>query len=330
MSHALSSRARTLAGIALAAVGALTMVGCADTSDTAATPQTTEQTAGWPRTFANADGSTTEIPKQPKAIVSTSVSVSGTLLAIDAPVVASGSAGNGKFFKQWAEVAKERGVANLWPAGKVDLEAVYAQKPDLIVVSSSGADSVAQQVGELKAVAPTIVVDYGGQTWQELAEELGKATGLEAEARKTVAAFDEHVKTAAGKINVPAGIANIISYNGAGESNPIGRAGSAQARLLKDLGFAIEDPNPEWHTQNNLREDFVWAAYENLTKLTADTTFILSKDDAGAQVFAKDPVLANLPSVKKGQVHGLGLNSFRMDKYSATEIVDGIVAKFAK
>ncbi|MGW0434553.1 Fe2+-enterobactin ABC transporter substrate-binding protein [Micromonospora sp. NPDC003197] len=331
MSHTLSARTRALAGIAVAAIGALTMVGCSDSSDTTAAQDTTAaDSAGWPRTFQNADGTTTEITKKPEAIVSTSVSVSGTLLAFDAPVVASGSAGNGKFFAQWANVATERKVANLWPAGKVELEAVYAHKPDLIVVSSSGADSVTDQLGELRAIAPTIVVDYGGQTWQELAAKLGEATGREAEAKQTVTAFDEYVRTAAAKIAVPAGSVNVVSYNGAGEDNPIARAGSAQGRLLKDLGFTVEDPNTAWHTQAKLREDFVFTAYENLTKLTADTTLILSKDNAGAQAFAKDAVLANLPSVKKSQVYGLGLNSFRMDKYSATEIVDGIVANFAK
>src|SRR5690606_29645295 len=71
--------------------------------------------AGWPRSFGNADGSVTEIPAQPQRILSTSVTITGTLLAVDAPVVASGSAGNGTFFAQWAELAEERGVENAWP-----------------------------------------------------------------------------------------------------------------------------------------------------------------------------------------------------------------------
>jgi iron complex transport system substrate-binding protein len=336
MSHTLSPRrartlARTLAGITVVALGALALTGCgADASDASSPSTEPTATAGWPRTFTNADGTTTEIPKKPEAIVSTSVSASGTLLAFGAPVVASGSAGNGKFFAQWAKVAEERKVANLWPAGKVDLEAVYAHEPDLIVVSSTGADSVTAQLKELREVAPTIVVDYGGQTWQELAEELGAATGMEAEARKAVEDFDAYVADAAKKITVPAGSASIVSYNGAGENNPIARTGSAQGRLLRDLGFTIAEPDQKWHTQSTPREDFVFAAYENLTKLTTDITFVLSRDDAGAQAFVKDPVLANLPSVQKGQVYGLGLNSFRVDRYSATEIVDGIVANFAK
>ncbi|WP_025620462.1 Fe2+-enterobactin ABC transporter substrate-binding protein [Salinispora cortesiana] len=324
------SPARILAGITVTALAALATVGCSSTSDTGSTGPAVSQEAGWPRTFTNPDGSTTEIPNKPEAIVSTSVSVTGTLLAFDAPVVASGSGATGEFFAQWAEVADERDVANLWPAGKIDLEAVYAHAPDLVIVSASGADSLVDQIGELREIAPTIVVDYGGQTWQELAVTLGQATGLVAEAEQTVSAFDDSVREAASKIQAPDGSANVISFNGAGESNPIARRGSAQARLLSDLGFTLEDPNPEWNTRSQLREDFVWTAYENLTTLTAETTFILSKDDAGAQAFAVDPVLANVPSVQQGQVYGLGPNSFRVDPYSATEIVDGVVARFAE
>lgn len=330
MVHNFPSPARAVAGVTVVAIAALATVGCSSTSDTDTSESATSQTEGWPRTFTNADGTTTKITKKPEAIVSTSVSVTGTLLAFDAPVVASGAGSSGEFFAQWADVANERDVANLWPAGKVDLEAVYAHTPDLVVVSATGADSLVEQIGELRAIAPTIVVDYGGQTWQELAATLGQATGLEAEAEQTVTAFDDYVQEAASKIQVPDGGANVISFNGAGESNPIARQDSAQARLLSDLGFTIEDPNPEWNTRSQLREDFIWTAYENLTTLTAETTFILSKDDAGAQAFADDPVLANVPSVKQGQVYGLGLNSFRVDQYSATEIVDSVVARFAK
>lgn len=285
---------------------------------------------GWPRSFTNADGTTTEIAAQPQRILSTSVTITGTLLAIDAPVVASGSAGNGRFFAQWAPVAEERGVTNAWPAGSVDIEAVHAAQPDLIVVSVTGADSALDQLAEFQAIAPTIVLNYGSQTWQELAGHLGDATGLEEAAAAKVAGFDAYVADAAAKITVPEGTADIISFNGAGQDNPIARAGGVHAALLQSLGFTVEDPNPEWHSQPNQRADFVWAPYEKLVDLTSATTFILSRDNEGAKAFLEDPVLANLPSVKAGQVYGLGANSFRIDFYSATEIVDGIVENFSK
>ncbi|SJM65260.1 Fe2+-enterobactin ABC transporter substrate-binding protein [Gulosibacter sp. 10] len=331
MNRSRSTRSRLLAGLAALSVGALALAGCA--SDAA--PESTGEgdassTDGgtWPRTFENADGTTTEIPEQPQNIVSTSVSVSGTLLAIDAPLVASGTDAAGDFFAQWADVAEEQGVENLWSAGEVDIEAAYAYDADLIVVAATGADSVADQVAELQQIAPTIVVDYGAQTWQDLAVELGEATGLEEQAQASIDEFDAYVEDAASSITVPEGQANIVSYNGPSEGNPIGRAEGPHGQLLAQLGFEIEEPNPDWHTQPQEREDFVFASYENLTELTADTTFILSQDDEGAKAFVEDPTLANLPSVQDGQVYGLGLNSFRIDKYSATEIVDSVVNHF--
>jgi iron complex transport system substrate-binding protein len=78
-----------------------------------------EAEEGRPRNFVNADGSTTVIPGKPQRIFSTSVSSTGTLLAIDAPVVASGSAGNGTFFAQWAALARQRKVENAWPAPSI-------------------------------------------------------------------------------------------------------------------------------------------------------------------------------------------------------------------
>ncbi len=285
---------------------------------------------GWPRSFTNADGSVTEIPAQPQRILSTSVTITGTLLAVDAPVVASGAAGNGNFFAQWAPIADERGVVNAWPAGGVDIEAVYAAEPDLIVVSTSGADSALDQLAEFQAIAPTIVLNYGNQTWQSLAGQLGDATGLEEQVAAKVATFDQYVADAAANIAVPQGTANIISFNGPGQDNPIARVGGVHADLLESLGFTVEDPNPEWHSQPNQRADFVWAPYEKLVDLTSETTFLLSRGDDGAAAFLEDPVLANVPSVKAGQVYGLGANSFRIDFFSATEIVDGIRARFAK
>lgn len=280
--------------------------------------------------FANADGTITDIPAKPRRILSTSASVTGTLLAIDAPLIASASAANGQYFPQWAGVAKERGVENIWPAGDVDIEAAIAVKPDLIVISTGGADSALAQRAELQAIAPTILVDYGSQSWQDLAIALGKAMGLEKQAAARIAAFDRYVTDARAKIAVPAGKVNIISYNGSGTTNPIATANGAHGRLLAGLGFTVEDPDPTWHAASEARGDFVWAPYEMLPRLTAATTFLLRANDERVAAFLSDPVLANLPSVRARQVQSLGANSFRIDYYSATQIVDGIVKTFGK
>ncbi len=79
------------------------------------------------------------LPSQPLRIVSTSVTLTGSLLAIDAPVVASGAttpnnrvADSRGFLRQWSEVAKARKLARLY-IGEPSAEAVAAQMPDLIL-----------------------------------------------------------------------------------------------------------------------------------------------------------------------------------------------------
>lgn len=331
-----AARRRVATAAAIAMTGSLALAGCAASDDTDADAasggdEPTASAGEWPRTFENADGTTTEIPAQPQQIFSTTVSTTGTLLAIDAPVTHSAGDANGEFFPQWADVAEERGVETAWAAGAPDVEAAIAASPDLIVVASTGADSVIDQVADLKGVAPTIVVDYGEQSWQDLAAELGEATGLETEAQAVVEEFDAEVTEAAEQIAVPEGEANIVSYNGPGTGNPIGLPDGPHGTLLQALGFTIEEPDSEWHTQPAPRSDFVFADYERLTELTADTTFVLSADDQMAEEgFGSDEVLANLPSVQNGQVYGLGVNSFRMDLFSAREIVEGVVANFGE
>ena len=51
---------------------------------------TSAQAADWPRQVTDSYGTHT-LPSQPLRIVSTSVTLTGSLLAIDAPVVASGA-----------------------------------------------------------------------------------------------------------------------------------------------------------------------------------------------------------------------------------------------
>ncbi|MDP2573616.1 Fe2+-enterobactin ABC transporter substrate-binding protein [Vibrio penaeicida] len=282
----------------------------------------------YPRTFVNADGSETVIPTKPTRILSTSVTISGTLLAIDAPLIASASSYEGWFFRQWGSLAKERQVENVWPAGSVDLEAAYIYEPDLIVVAWRGADSARDQIAEFQQIAPTIVVDYSTQSWQDLAVKLGVATGLEKQANQRINEFERFVEESRTKIKIPEGETNIVAYFGAGATNAIALETGVHAKLLSDLGFKMEVQNRQWHDNSVPLSDFLRVHFELLTQLKAQTTFLLEANEKSAKLFMQDPILVNLPSVKKNQVFGLGMSSFRIDMYSATDIVNRIVERF--
>lgn len=284
----------------------------------------------WPRTFTSVDGTKTEIKAKPQRILSASVSITGTLLAMQAPVVASSTAANGQYFAQWDKVAKERNVEKLWSAGSVSLEMAYLYTPDLIVVSVNGGDTVYPQVEQFKQIAPTIVLDYGKQSWESLALQLAQATGQEKETDTLLQHFAGIVKKGKDALQLPEGQVNIISYFGAGTVNPVSLTTSPHAVLLQQLGFTIESADLAWQPKDKPVSDFVWAQYEHLTQLAAPTTFLLSGTDKEADVFMADPILANLPSIKNKQVYGLGANSFRIDYYSAQEIISDMVARFSQ
>ncbi|EGR0516665.1 Fe2+-enterobactin ABC transporter substrate-binding protein [Vibrio cholerae] len=283
----------------------------------------------WPRTFQNADGSITTIPSQPKRILSTAVTVTGTLLAIDAPVIASAATTQSTFFEQWRKLAELRQVKKLWPAGSVDLESVYVEQPDLIVVSMIGADSARDQIPLLQAIAPTILVDYSDQTWQSLAQQLGLATGLEDQAERTIHNFEQWTKQVRDVLDLPKGRANIVSYHGPGMVNAVAKAQSAHAQLLQSVGVALEEPDPAWQAGSIVHRDFLRIHYEHLTQLQAETTFLITMTDQQAQAFLHDPILKNLPSIQRKQVYGLGENSFRIDLFSAREIINSLLRRFA-
>lgn len=319
-----------------AAALTLTLTACGTGQEAASAPETASA-SDWPRTITHEAGETT-IEALPENIVSTALSVTGTLLAIDAPVTATaytpakgGTADGNGFFTQWADVAVERGVEPLYPIGEFDLESVIASDPDLIVVSTSGNDSVLDQYETLSGIAPTIVVNYGDQSWQDLAGELGAATGHEQDAADVVASFDEKVAATADRLALGAdATASIVSYN-PGKASPVGKRGGPHAQLLQDLGFTVVEPDPQYDTSAQTREDFSFSSYEGLAEsATGDYTFLISADQKKAEAFKADPTLANVPGVANDRVYPLGLASFRLDYYSSTQIVDWFGREFTK
>ncbi len=296
----------------------------------------TAQAADWPRTVTDAVGTLT-LPAKPVRIISTSPSVTGILLAIGAPVVASTATtpsaltDSKGFFSQWAAVADQRGVKVLAPNLKFDIEAVIGWQPDLVVASASGADSGLEHVAELKAQGlPTLVVNYSTQSWQELAAELGRATGREAEAQAAIARFDARAAEVAASITPPPGNVSIVGYN-IGGSYSVGRTIGTQARLLQALGFRVAGL-PEALQQSVTRaSDFDFISRENLpAAIAGDTVFLLRGTEKDKDAFLADPVLANTRAVIDRRVYPLGPTSFRIDYYSGLQLIDRIAGYFKK
>ena len=293
------------------------------------------QAGGWPRTIESVAGKTT-LAAKPRRVVSTTPSVTGILLAIDAPLIASAATTPSPltdakgFFSQWAEAADRKGVKVLYPNVNFDIEAVIGAKPDLVILSATGRDSALSHRAELEALGiPSIVVDYSTQSWQDLATQLGKALGLEAEASAAIARFDADLAQAAQTIDTRGARVTVVGYNIAG-SYSVARPTSPVARLLETLGFAVVPVPPALQPDSARASDFTFFSRENLSAaITGDAVFLLRGTDKDVKAFLAEPVLANHPAVLGQRVYPLGVTSFRIDPYSGRQVIETVRAAFA-
>ncbi|WP_151719467.1 Fe2+-enterobactin ABC transporter substrate-binding protein [Gemmobacter serpentinus] len=294
------------------------------------------ETDGWPRTIPHVAGDLV-LEAAPQRIVSTAPSLTGILLAIEAPVVASSSALVGPltdengFFLQWAEPARSRGVEVLYRNLTFDIEALIVADPDLVIASATGGDSILPYVGELQAQGiPVMVLDYSVTSWEELARQLGRATGHEAGADKVIADFAARAAAEKAALILPQGTVSIVSYNFSG-TYAVAKPTSPQAKVLAGLGFTVTGLPEAMKAEVARSSDFDFISHENLAAaISGDGVFLLSAGPEDVRAFVEDPVLANLPAVKEGRVWPLGPTSFRVDYYSGLQIIDTVAPYFRK
>lgn len=293
---------------------------------------------GWPRKIQTEQGVVT-LTKAPQRIVSTSVTLTGSLLAIDAPVIASGAtAPNSRlsddqgFFRQWGEVAKQRGVKRLY-IGEPNAEAVAAEAPDLIIVSATGNDSAIKLVSQLSAIAPTLVINYDDKSWQDLMTLLGEATGHETEAAQHIKAFADRQAALKKTITLPPQPVSAMVWNGDGRAVNLWTAESAQGKLLQQLGFTLATPPADIQQSHSMgqRKDIIQLAGENVASgLTGHSFLLFAADDKTRQAVLANPFLAQNTAVTQQQVYALGVDSFRLDYYSASNLLTRLEKLFVK
>ncbi|MFB9893765.1 Fe2+-enterobactin ABC transporter substrate-binding protein [Planobispora takensis] len=326
---------------AAAVVAASTVLGLAACgSGTEAAPaQSASGAAGTGGTRSvQHEAGTTEVPASPKRVVSVAVTLTGHLLALEAPLVASQAtppspitSANG-FFSQWADVAEQRGVQVLYQGFEADVEKVIAAKPDLIIGSASGADSTLKIYDRLKSIAPTVLFRHDNLSWQELTTKLGGALGLEANAKKVIDAYDRRVTEVKSAIKKPGQDAVLLRDNNT--DIPVFTEASAQGALLASLGFTLHPLDASLAAadtrEGGERKDIVSVAQENVLKAFGDSSlFFVSHSAEEITATQAKPLWKDLSAVADKRVYDLGLDSFRIDYYSASNIIDRVEKQFA-
>lgn len=292
--------------------------------------------AEWPRQITDSRGTQT-ISRPPQRIVSTSVTLTGSLLAIDAPVVASSATTPGNrfadsqgFLRQWSNEAKARHLSRMY-IGAPNAESVAAQMPDLILVSATGGDSALALYDQLAVIAPTLVINYDDKSWQQILILLGQATGHEQQAAQRIAEFTDRQTRLRQQLRLPPQPVSALVYNPAAHTTNLWTTDSAQGQLLQQLGFTLAPLPAGLHTSQSMgqRRDIIQLSGENMAAgLNGQTLLLFASDDNDAGALRHDPLLQHLPAVQQWQVYALGSENFRLDYYSASQLLTRLTQLF--
>lgn len=328
--------------LVLAALLALTVTACSPSKgpdaapSTPGAPQATDQ--AWPRTIAHALGSAT-LPAQPKRIVSTSMVLTGTLLALDAPVVGTGASkpnaiglDDQGLFTHWAPLAKQKGVEVLFKNQQLDLEAIAAAEPDLIYVSATGGDSFADAYAQLAKIAPTIAVDYNTVGWKKTTQDIGNHLGLAQRATSVIADYDAKIAALRTTITVPREPVQMIVFNPS-QGSAFAKPGGPHDQLITELGFTLDKTDLEkvgTGEGGKARGDFVFLSEENsVAALSARNVILVSGTEDDVKQIKASSSYGKIPAAGAGgRLVPVGLPSFKLDYFSALDMAENLAKAY--
>lgn len=291
----------------------------------------------WPRSVASSRGEVL-LEQAPQRIVSTSVTLTGTLLTINAPLVGSGATQGHStvtdaqgFFTQWATIAQQRGLRPLYQ-GEANAEAIAAANPDLIIMSATGGDSALKLYEQLSLIAPVLVVNYDDKSWQELARLLGYATGHEVDAETAIRQFAQQVAATKQRLHLPPQPSTAMVYYEDDSGANLWSRDSAQGQLLLELGFTLAElpAHLKSNLSQGLRKDIVSISGENFADgLQGQSLLLFSADQQTVEKVNANRFLAQRPAIRQRQVYALGLDTFRLDYYSSSNLLERLEQLFS-
>ncbi|MEU8898043.1 ABC transporter substrate-binding protein [Nocardia sp. NPDC048505] len=324
-------RPRRIAALVALLLAALTaLIGCGSDTDSASADGAT-------RVIQTERGPVT-VPAQAKRIVVLSGGLAGYLYALDAPVAATDTRVlgvtnfDGGFPPSWAAKAKEQGTKQL-PAGEeLNIEAVAAAAPDLIIGGGQGITAVQAEklYDKLAVIAPTILVPKTVAAWQEQLRQVADAAGRSDKVEALTAAYRDKVAKVKGSIKVPAGNFAVLLSLPSNEPYLVPPTAALPA-LLTELGFKADDVLAKAGNPKLFGSGDSFAVSPELLGKAADApqAFVLPVGGRSVEQLKQDQVYANLPSFKGNSLYELPATSYRPDYDGVMATLDLIAKRFA-
>ena len=239
------------------------------------------------------------------------------------------------FFTQWSKQATDKGVKAIDGTEDNLAQTVAGDNPDLIIVAKTGQDSAVKVVESLRQLeVPVLVIDYGSHSWQDVTKTLGQATGRQAKADSVVKDYTTKAEKAKGAIAVPQGATSVFTVPGDGTKGANAFTEEApQVQLLKDLGFTIATvpDNVKGDQSMGDRKDIVQLSPENVQAgLTGENWVVIAADETAKNAVTSNETFSSAAPVTGGKVQYMPPSSFRLDYYSALEMLDAVQKAYPK
>ena len=303
---------RIRTAVALAAMAALVLTGCASSTPESADPAGGAD--GFPITIESALGDVT-IEKKPQRVATIAwgnqdvpIALGVVPVGVDSQVW-SWDGGSGPGLYPWTTEALEALGADtpviFDVTDGVDFEAIADTQPDVILAALSGI-SEEDYATLSEDVAPVVAYpDVPWYTsWRDQILINSTALGLAAEGKQLVTDIDKQItdatadagfagKTAAFFYATPSDLSAISIYTG----------GDPRTALLADLGFELPQVAIDAMAEGSFYQEF---SAENADQL-ADVDVIVSYgDETLLAALQADPLWSTLPAVKSGAVVAVG------------------------
>lgn len=291
--------------VAAGALVALLLAGCSTpTTDDSATGTAKATAESFPVTIESALGSTV-IESEPQRIVTIGWGSADTVVALGTtPVgieIASWGGDADGYFPWVRDAIEARGdvlpeVFAVYP--EIDVEAILALEPDLILAPQSGL--TAAEFATLSAFAPTVAFpDEAWRTgWADQISIIGQALGKSVEAERLIDGITSELADAAAAHPEFADLSFAYVYTAEPGQLSLYQAGDPRVDLIAGLGLSIDSTVSAIALTPGTFSSTVGLERADLLD-NVDVLFTWYNDDANQRAIEAQPLFAQIPAVTR-------------------------------
>ncbi|HBJ01047.1 MAG TPA: hypothetical protein DDY89_09670, partial [Lysinibacillus sp.] len=257
-----------------------------------------------------------EIPVNPERVVV--MYYTGDVLAFGVTPVGSSKIQDGAAFEEALKTVESLGE---W--FEPNVEAVIQLKPDVIIIPKNE-----ELYGQMKKIAPTIVIDDATTSLDQRLEKIGEVLGKEKEAKDLLTNFYTKVEDSKEQLKAAGVLDKTVSIMEGGKgkmsvvtSYTFGRGSQA---LYEYLGMRAPEIIQQKIDDKNNTQEAIDVSLEVLTEYAGDYVFRSSYE--GMVDLTDHPVWSAIPAVKEGRLVEIDFGfCYYNDIYSLTKQLDSVV-----